>query len=340
MSSRTRRRELLLILISIFFTVLVAEVVARMLNVRPHETRLERYEFDETLGWVTRKSYTTYISRRRYAHPLYYDEDGFPSGADGVDESSSPERPSIALIGDSFAEGYYLPFEQTLAYRLGQSTQKQILNLGVSGYSPSQYLLSARRHLGGFNVTDIVVFLFPFNDNPYVNLDMYRGYAKPLVSDESYEATNLPLVKMNGSESEVRGFVRNMLDNFALWSLIKPTFVFLGQGDDIQMKMERVDPKELTRSLKLIARIGVEYPVASFHVYYIPDVTELKLPDVYAYNISSFEQNCRQLELSCITPDAFSGLDPDSLYIPEDRHFSSLGTRIVADQIAGVLSRP
>jgi len=337
---RTKTKDILLIIFSVCITVLSAEFVVRSFGVRPYETRLERYEFDDTLGWVTRKSQATYISKRRYAHQLFYDKDGFPSDRAAINDSNSSTQPSIALIGDSFVEGYYLPYEQTLANRLSQLTGKQILNLGVSGYSPGQYLLSARRHLARYNVTDIVVFLFAFNDIPYVSLDMYRGYEKPLVSDESYEAVNLPLEKIAGNEAQMRGPVKSLLDKFALWSLIKPLFVFLGQDDAVELVAERLDASEMNRSLKLIARINTEYPGASFHVYYIPDITELNASDVYAFNISSFEQHCARLGLNCITPDFPGGQDVDTLYIPEDHHLSSLGAEFVAKQISALLADP
>lgn len=330
-------KELLTVAVSIVITVVMAEFVVRMFDVRPYQTRLERYEFDETLGWITRKSYATYISKRRYAHQLYYDRDGFPSGKDGVDAEASRELPSIALIGDSFVEGYYLPHEQTLAHRLAELTGKQVLNLGVSGYSPGQYLLSARRHLGRYDVTDIVVFLFAFNDIPYVGADMYRGYAKPLVSAESYEAENLPLEKMTGTEAETRGFVKNILDKFALWSLVKPMFLIVGQDDGVLLEPQRLDAAELERSLKLIGRISGEFPGAKFQVYYIPDITEFQAGDVYAFNIASFEQACAQLNMTCVLPDFLDGVDADTLYIPEDHHFSDLGARMVADQVGALL---
>ncbi len=309
-----------------------------MFDVRSHQTRLERYEFDDELGWTTRQSYTTYISKRRYAHSLYYDPDGFPTDKDGVDDGASRELPSIALIGDSFVEGYYLPHDKTLANRLTKLTDKQILNLGVSGYSPGQYLLSARRHLDEFNVTDIVVFLFAFNDIPYVSADMYRGYSKPVVSDTSYEAENLPLERKSGNEAEIRGWVKNFLDQFALWSLLKPLLPILEQGDGVVLAPERLDAAELERSLKLIARINAEFPEATFHVYYIPDITELKTEDVYAFNISNFMQTCSDLGLNCIEPDALTAGDPDEFFIPDDHHLSDIGTRVVADQIGSLLN--
>jgi lysophospholipase L1-like esterase len=328
----------LLLLASVVFIVALAEITARAFDVKPYQTRLERYEFDDTLGWRTHNSFTTYISKRRYAHYLHYNKDGFPSSEASVARSASRQQTSVALIGDSFIEGYYLPFEQTLAYSLEQSIDKQILNLGVSGYSPGQYLLMARKHLPDFNVTDVVVFIFAFNDIPYVSLDMYRGYAKPLVSHETFEIENFPLHKKAGDEAETRGLMKNILDKFAIWSLIKPVFVMVEQTDGVVLKPERLDPGELQRALKLISRINTEFPHANFHVYYIPDITELKTEDVFQFNIASFKQSCSQIGLNCITPDPFAQHDPDDLYIPDDHHLSALGAQLVANHVTELLT--
>jgi len=318
--------------------IALAEIIARALDIKPFQTRLERYQFDDTLGWKTRNSTTTYISRRRYAHPLYYNNDGFPSDKTGVTQSADRRRPSVALIGDSFVEGYYLPYEQTFAGILSQSIEQQVLNLGVSGYSPAQYLLSARRHLPEYNVSEIFVFFFAFNDIPYVSSGTYRGYEKPLISDDTFEMSNFPLEKIADDETNKRNFVQNMLDQFAIWSLIKPLFVFMGQENDSSLKAEKLDIGELQRALKIIARINTENPQASFHVYYMPDIIELKTEGVFQFNIANFKRQCAQMELSCVMPDPFSNHDVDSLFIPEDHHLSALGARLVAQQIKTVLA--
>ena len=331
------KKEIVLLLLSFIMAIAAAEFVVRMFDVTPYQTRLERYRFDEVLGWRTRRAYSTYISRRRYAHHLYYDNDGFPSGESGVTESASRDVPSIALIGDSFVEGYYLPHDQTLAYLLGRSMKKQILNLGVSGYSPGQYLLSARRYLKQFNVSDVVVFLFAYNDLAYVDSDVYRGYEKPLVSIDTFEPLNVPLDKLDGGESEIRGTLRNVLDEFALWSLMKPLFVAIGEGGGDAVAAERLDATALDKSLQLIARIGTEFPAARLHVYYVPELAELLERPVYQFNIDSFMATCATLSLRCVVPDELAAGDVEAHYIPEDRHFSARGAMLVADQVSKFL---
>jgi len=332
MMMKERHAEVLLVFMSIVTSIFLAEFVARMLDVKPLETRLERYEFDETLGWRTRKEYATFISRRYYAHHLYYNSDGFPTSNSGIKKAASRQVPSIALIGDSFIEGYYLPYEETIAALLDRRTEKQVLNFGVSGYSPGQYLLSSRRYFDDYNITDIVVFLFAFNDIEAVNSDDYLGYAKPLISEPSYQPVNVPLERRE-QDGVNRGLIKTTLDKFALWSLIKPFFRFVALPDDVPIEISDKKFSEMGKALRLIGQIHVENPAPSFHVYYIPDINELKNTDIFKSNVTRFNQICDDLKLECIVPERFLENVIEDLYIPTDHHLTALGASLVVDQV-------
>jgi len=308
-----------------------------MFDVKPFETTLERYNFDEVLGWKTRKSHTTFISKRAYAHHLYYDKDGYPSRKEDVNNSASREQPSIAIIGDSFIEGYYLPYEKTIAHRLNRQTVKKVLNFGVSGYSPGQYLLTARQKLHKYNIRDIVVFLFAFNDVPFVNRDTYLGYAKPFVSEHTYMPTNIPLERKRG-EKDKRRFIKKFLDKFALWSLIKPLISPAFPLADIIVEPQKLSYLDMEKALKLIGQIHIENPNPSFHVYYIPDMVELKKREFFNYNIENFVQICSKLDLKCIVPTPLlEEKDIERLYLVSDRHLSELGINLIANQLHNLL---
>ena len=104
------------------------------------------------------------------------------------------------------------------------------------------------------------------------------------------------------------------------------------------LKPERLDTGELQRALKLISRINTEFPNANFHVYYIPDITELKAEEVFQFNIANFKQSCARIGLNCITPDPFTRHEPDKLYIPDDHHLSALGAQLVANHVTALLT--
>ena len=335
---KARLQEISLVVVSVVISFVLAELIVRQFGVRPHEANIERHEFDQVLGWRTKKNHSTYISRRSYAHFLYYNGDGFPSGKNDVDEHASRDQPSIALIGDSFVEGAYLPFEKSLASVLDGKTSKQVLNLGVDGYGPAQYLLAARKQLPEFTVEDIVVFLFPHNDMPYVHSDRYHGYAKPLISIPEFEPVNTPLEDLKGNNND-RGLVLRVLDELALWSLVKPLFGLVVQGGDTGIETELVNTQEMNKALRLIGRIHDEFPDPTFHVYYIPELSELENKEVLEHNTEMFLRICSELQLNCVTASPFSDHPARELYIPIDRHFSELGARLVANQIYELLEK-
>ena len=323
-------------MVSFVVSIALAETIVRMFGFKPRETRLVRYEFDETLGWKPKKSHTTFISSKSYGHHLYYNNDGFPCRKEDMEKSTSRELPSIALIGDSFVEGYYLPYEQTLSAILAKKISKQVLNFGVSGYSPSQYLLSAREYLNEYNVTDIVVFLFPFNDLPHVNSETYQGYAKPLVTEQTFMPSNIPLEKKRGKK---RGLFKTTLYKFALWSMIKPFVRFIIDSDDRVTETQKFSFLEMEKALKLIRQIHVEYPNPTFHVFYIPDISEIKYRDVFDHNINNFVKICSNLGLKCVIPKQLLVDDVEKFYIPFDRHFSEIGANLVANQLYDLLEK-
>lgn len=333
---KIRTKELLLLAASILVALVLAEIAARWLNISPSQTNMERHEFDPALGWKTKRAHTAYVSRRNYAHYIFYNRDGLPSGKNDIEKYASREQPSIALIGDSFIEGAYLPYEKTIASTLDKKTAKQVLNFGVDGYSPGQYLLSARERLREYNVTDIVVFLFAHNDTPYVNRDSYLGYAKPLVTVPGYTPSNIPLNKAKGEKPD-RGLAANMLHELALWSLVKPLVGSILRSDFMITEPIKYDVFEMEKALQLIGQIHVENPNASFYVYYIPDISELVKKEVIDYNLGTFIKICSELRLRCISPSPFLVDDAKKLYIPIDHHFSELGAKLVVDQLHELL---
>ena len=106
------------------------------------------YTFDNKIGWRAKKNFKFFRSSTVYAHWSYYNPEGFPTSKENFKNYTNTLKPSIALIGDSFVEGYYLPYEQTFANLLDNNCEeKQVINLGISGFSPYQYLMYSRLHL-------------------------------------------------------------------------------------------------------------------------------------------------------------------------------------------------
>lgn len=66
----------------------------------------------------------------------------------------------IAFIGDSFTEGIAIKHEDTFVGIFESKTQKNIINLGVSSYSPSIYYEKIKFYLEkGFSFKEVIVFI-------------------------------------------------------------------------------------------------------------------------------------------------------------------------------------
>lgn len=259
--------KLSLIGFGIVVALVILESAVRLIGIPAGQARLAKLEFDDTLGWRTKKSSRIFHSFAHSAHFSYYNPDGFPVLKQNWNQPSSREAPSIAVIGDSFTEGHYLPYEYTFTNLLDQRIgTKQVINLGVRGYSPDQYLLAARRHLGDYNVTDIVVMFFPYNDVPEALQDTADGYAKPLFGDTFDEPLNTPLTKLRGDDN-VPAILEPVVNRPALIQVTKPIFgqyvlAPLGLWPS-RYNVEPVFHEEfaMRKSLRLIKQIEVEFPV-------------------------------------------------------------------------------
>jgi len=66
----------------------------------------------------------------------------------------------VAFIGDSFTEGIAIKYEDTFVGIFENETEKKVINLGVSSYSPSIYYEKIKFYLDkGFNFKEVIVFI-------------------------------------------------------------------------------------------------------------------------------------------------------------------------------------
>jgi hypothetical protein len=76
----------------------------------------------------------------------------------------------VAVIGDSFIHGYFLPLEQSFPAMLEQylaacaSTSVEVLGFGVLQYNTTQELLTYRLHATRYSPSIVIVAVFTLND--------------------------------------------------------------------------------------------------------------------------------------------------------------------------------
>lgn len=134
------------------------------------------YNHSEQLGWVLKPNLDLRIvSRTGSEIPQRY----FSTNAQGF-RTTPPfqkDRPAGIVLGDSFAQGFYLKDNETIPWKLADLTGSNVINTGVGGYSTDQELITLQQTISP-NVKWVVLLFFA-NDLPW-NLERTSwGLEKP-----------------------------------------------------------------------------------------------------------------------------------------------------------------
>jgi hypothetical protein len=160
------RARILLALISTGLCVALAEVAARIL-LRPAPNPVEGTPISElspTLGWRTRALGFQRIRRTDFEVSVALNSLGLRGPE--LPYEAAPGRKRLAIMGDSFAHGYYAPEPQTLRGRLAgalDSCRVDVLNAGSPGYSTDQEWLYFSSEIRKYRPAEVIL-LFYYND--------------------------------------------------------------------------------------------------------------------------------------------------------------------------------
>ncbi len=152
------------------------------------------------------------------------DEDGYRVGLDGRKQAEH----NILLLGDSYMEALQVEYADSVAGLLEERLSKKlgvpigVRNTGVSGYSPSQYLIVAKEELAKAHFDLVVVALYMGNDIEETRTDFFppktatgREFRMPknLGREELMSAIAAPMDQALEAQSELYILVRKGLDN-------------------------------------------------------------------------------------------------------------------------------
>jgi hypothetical protein len=110
---------------------------------------------------------------------------------DSTNYLSLSDNNNVAIIGDSFAEGYGVDNKDTFSYKLKESYGKQGLNFGASGnFGPTQEYLLYKLLIAKIPHNEVIYFLLPSNDfvdNDVNNIHSFGNRYRPYFSGNDYK---------------------------------------------------------------------------------------------------------------------------------------------------------
>jgi len=203
-SRPTRRRGIFLkfalLAVSVTISILLGEVILRVTQQDGNCHHRLFCEYHPLLGWQKKPDFTGLHTGPNRVYEVL--ESMNSKGIRGPEYPlDKPEREfRILVLGDSFAEGYTVAFEdlfsEVLKANLGQLSQDpiQVINSGTGGYSTDQELLwyTSEGYKYG---ADLTVLMFCNNDMLFNNTDRYWHSFKPMfqLKDGELELTGVPV---------------------------------------------------------------------------------------------------------------------------------------------------
>lgn len=337
-------KKVLFPLLFLVLLILLAEAGLRIVGIQPGvytRHRLNPYEFDNVFGWITRKNTSFLRISPDYAHYNYYGAQGFPVASSEKDKVYAKEGKKIAFIGNSFAESYYVPYEKSFPYLVDKNlTNAEIINLGVSGYTPGQYLMQARKYLPQFDISKVIIFYVPFQDIFHINRPFFPGgFAKPVFGDDLTTPINLPL-----KENVPRN--KQLEDYSSLITLLQPQlnkwFGYVNETYDWKFHPDRIRfyEEDHLEALRYFKRIEDDMKLQGKMItVYLPSEFEFSDMEVLKENILDFEEGCKKARLECVVPEYFlkEANHYKKLYWPHDHHPSLYGSEKMAEFLTNKL---
>ncbi len=159
---------------------------------------------------------------------------------DDVNYQTQISPNSIALIGDSFAEGHGVNLEDTFAKKLSKDINKQVLNFGAAENGPVQEFLIYQELVSKIPHSEVIYFFFPrndFADNSFLFEgwfgNRYRPFFRP-IGEEQYEIYYPPTAKKSEDypsnkrvkHSSFRDQFKVDLVNFTYFSNVLKSFTY------------------------------------------------------------------------------------------------------------------
>lgn len=217
--------NLLLLCGSLLISLLTLELLVKMFLPASPEQHQLFVEYDPLLGWRKIPNMVGEHVTSEYTVSESINSKGIRGPEYSYEKAEGDYR--ILILGDSFAEGYSVEFEQLfseiLKSRLNQNNKDihiEVINAGTGGYSTDQELLFFQNEGQKYN-PDLTILMFFDNDVWYNNQTYYWRGHKPmfkLTNNSTLELTNVPVPKPVNDPADVNPIKgKNSLDTVKIW---------------------------------------------------------------------------------------------------------------------------
>lgn len=361
--------------ISLFICLLLAEVVLRV--VTPAEANIHQLfcEHDPVLGWRKKSNFEGVHKTSEYEVFEKMNSEGIRGPEYKVEKDTGEYR--ILILGDSFAEGYTVEFEELFSEILKAELNKnckvdyEVINGGTGGWSTDQEILFFENTGQKYN-PDLTILLFCINDPWYNTQKKYWRGGKPqfILSGDSLELTNVP-VPTAAEESFFQKTKRWGLENLQLLKYakrVKDNMQYSGtQSVPIEWEIyrekempEMTQAWEVTEKLLFRLREKTSAIESELLVFYISEKVETyekewqRLLETYSVNGEDFSPEIPRKKLAKIcerqnvpffdpTVSFMAAAQADtsrSLYFDLDWHWNKHGHALVGKLLAEKINCP
>lgn len=208
MSAKNTFKNLVLVLCSLIFALLFFEGLLRLMpdeSVEGYMLHNQNFvQHDPILGWVKKPNEEGWLETSEYKVWLETNSEGLRGPLRKKTKPKDVFR--IAILGDSFAEGYTVDYQDLFSTVLEKKLNKhrtkkkfEVINFGVGGYSTDQELLIFKRKVKKYR-PDLVIVLFYINDVWFNDKSEYFRGLKPfykLNKDNKLILSGVPISKKN-----------------------------------------------------------------------------------------------------------------------------------------------
>ena len=334
------------------------------------------YNNSSLLGWTLKPNLeVSLIKKNEPAVSKPY----FSTNASGfrVTPIAQANQPTGIILGDSFAQGFYLTDTQSIPWRIAEQTKNNVINTGVGGYSTDQELITLEKVISPG--VSWVILLFFANDLPWnlertnwalhkprykitgdqVNFSILEAPASSNIPpSESISNTNkielcciydgsklLELTKFKFSRyfeliPSPMKLIHQIREDYK-WS-----FPYKAQYSYIMPTKFYQNPASFQRewhiAFQMIARMKdlSQKNQAKFYAVYVPEIGQLLNQDgIGNKNLPQqyFMELCVRHHITCIDPSEQFAKNAMQIYVQDDGHFSPYGANLMAKILSGYI---